>query len=273
MGRAIEVLDMALVDAGEDAGRRGQILGDRALALGGLGHHEEAIAGAGQALELAPESAVLQHVLGFVLNFAGRPEEAIGPIQRALEIDPNFTGALQDAGACPGGDRQGRRGRRAAAARACARIRSDRDAILQLSLLHIERRQFAEALQLLEPYLKQTPDDVRALNNQGLALRGLKRFEEARRALKRASRLSTDDPMVLTNLGCVLVDLGRAAEARSLHEHALRGLPGDSRLLGHYGVCLAALGEHDKAREALDAALAADPNNAEALDALVKLGA
>jgi Flp pilus assembly protein TadD len=79
--------------------------------------------------------------------------------------------------------------------------------------------------------------------------------------------------MVLTNLGSVLVDLDRAAEARSLHEHALRGLPGDSRLLGHYGVCLAALGEKDKAREALDAALAANPNNAEALDAMVKLGA
>ena len=54
----------------------------------------------------------------------------------------------------------------------------------------------------------------RALNNQGLALRGLKRFDEARRALKRASRHATDDPLVLTNLGAVLVDLGRAAEAR-----------------------------------------------------------
>jgi len=79
--------------------------------------------------------------------------------------------------------------------------------------------------------------------------------------------------MVLTNLGSVLVGLDRAAEARSLHEHALRGLPGDSRLLGNYGICLAALGEKDKAREALDAALAANPNNAEALDAMVKLGA
>ena len=59
----------------------------------------------------------LQHVLGFVLNFAGRPEEAIAPIQRALEIDPNFAGSLQDPGAGPDGGRQRRRGRRAAAAR------------------------------------------------------------------------------------------------------------------------------------------------------------
>ena len=58
---AIEVLDMALVDAGEDAARRGQILGDRALALGAIGHHDEAIAEAGRALELAPDSAGLNH--------------------------------------------------------------------------------------------------------------------------------------------------------------------------------------------------------------------
>src|SRR5205823_3520342 len=35
---AIEVLDLALIDAGEDPARRGQILGDRALALSALGH-------------------------------------------------------------------------------------------------------------------------------------------------------------------------------------------------------------------------------------------
>src|SRR5208282_1642333 len=92
---AIEVLDMALVDAGEDVTRRSQIKGDRALALGALGHHDEAIAEAGQALELAPDSAVLHHVLGFVLYFSGQPADAIGPIERALEIDPSFAAALK----------------------------------------------------------------------------------------------------------------------------------------------------------------------------------
>src|SRR3990167_8346803 len=58
---ALEVLDMAMIDAGEDTARRGQILGDRALALGGLGHFDEAIAEAGRALEFAPESASLNH--------------------------------------------------------------------------------------------------------------------------------------------------------------------------------------------------------------------
>jgi len=253
---AIEVLDQALVDAGEDGARRAQILGDRSLALGALGHHDEAIAEAGRALELAPDSAALNHILGFVLHFAGRPSDAIGPIERALEIDPGFMAGFKTLALA-----QAATGKGDAAVdvlqRALRHNPLDADTVLQLSYLHVERGSFAAALETLEPYLKEAPDNVRALNNQGLALRGLKRFDEARRALKRASRLSTDDPMVLTNLGRVLLDLGRAAEARSLHEHALRGLPGDSRLLGHYGACLAALGERDKARETLEKALVA----------------
>ena len=42
--------------------------------------------------------------------------------------------------------------------------------------------------------------------------------------------------------------------------------------MGQLQCTLAALGETDRAREALDTALAADPNNAEALDALFQAG-
>jgi len=41
--RAVEVLDMAMADAGDDVPRQAQILGDRALALSGLDEHEQAI--------------------------------------------------------------------------------------------------------------------------------------------------------------------------------------------------------------------------------------
>jgi tetratricopeptide (TPR) repeat protein len=269
-GPAIEVLDMALQDAGDDAARQGQILGDRALALGGLNHHDEAIAEAERALALAPQSASLNHVSGFILYFAGRPSDAIAPIQKALELDPTFTPALKTLALA-----QTAAGQTASAVevlrRALRHNPADRDAVLQLSFLQIEQSRFAEALETLEPFLKAAPNDVRALNNQGLALRGVKRHDEARRTLKRASRLAPDDPLVLTNLGAVLLDLGRASEARALHEHALRGLPGDPRLLANYGTCLAALGEHDRARETLDAALASDPSNKEALAARAAL--
>lgn len=269
-GAAIEVLDMALNDAGEDAGRRAQILGDRALALNGLGHHDEAIAEAGKALALAPDSPSLNHVLGFVLYFAGKVSDALPPIQKAVEL--GFTPALRTLALAQAA--AGKPDDAVATLQRALRLNPrDRDAVLQLSFIHIEREQFEAALAALEPYLKAMPDDIRALNNRGLALRGLERFEEAQRSLKRASRLATDDPFVLTNLGRVLLDLGRAAEALPLHEHALRVLPGHSALLTHYGLCLLTLGDKDKARETLDAALAADPDNREALAARTSVDA
>jgi tetratricopeptide (TPR) repeat protein len=267
---AIEVLDMALNDVGDNQRQRAQILGDRALSLGGLNHHDEAIAEAHKALELWPDNPSLNHVLGFILYFAGRVSEAIPPIEKALTLMPGFPAALRTLALA-----QKAAGRPDAATDALRRAIGfnprDRDAVLQLSVMQLEAEAFDAAIATLAPYLEKMPDDIRALNNQALALRGLKRFEEARRALKRASRHAADDPLVLTNLGRVLLDLGRAAEARPLHEQALRSLPGNSTLLTHYGICLTALGDKDRARETLEAALAADPDNKEALDALTAL--
>ncbi len=217
---AVEVLDMAALDAGEDAPRRAHILADRALALGGLDHHDEAIEEARKALELAPQSAIVNHVMGFVLNLAGRPSEAVEPIEKALELDPSLTQALRTLAivkAVAGKNDEAIE----ILKRALQRNPMDSGAILQLSVLYIDKGEHAQAVDLLAPYLQAAPQDVRALNNQGLALRGLKRFDEAHKVLKRASRLKDGDPLVLTNLGQVLVDLGRPIEARPLHEEAV----------------------------------------------------
>ena len=151
---AIEMLDLALVDAGDEAPRRAQILGDRALALGGMGHHDEAIAEAEQALDAgAARAPSLNHVLGFVLYFAGRVSDAIPPIQRALELDPAFAPALKTLALA-----QAAAGKADDAIdvlqRALRQNPLDRDAILQLSFLHMSAERFQQALDTLEPYLK-----------------------------------------------------------------------------------------------------------------------
>jgi len=271
---AIEVLDMALQDAGDNAERRGQILGDRSLSLAALGLYDEAIAEAGRALELAPASATLNHTLGFVLYFSGRPSDAIPMIEKALELDPAFGAAYNTLALALARTAAGQTDQAAdILKKVLERNPLDQEAILQLSNLHVQIGRFDEAIRVLEPYLKAVSGDARAMNNQGLALLGLKRFDDARRILKKAARSSPEDSFVQTNYGRALMGLGRPAEARAHHEQALRGLPGDTRLLAHYGICLAALGERDRARETLDAALAADPNNEEALLARAGLDA
>jgi tetratricopeptide (TPR) repeat protein len=170
-GPAIEVLDMALNDAGEDPRQRAQILGDRALALGGLAHHDEAIAEARKALELWADNPSLNHVLGFVLYFAGKVSEAIPPIENALALTPGFPAALRTLALA-----QKAAGNTNAAVEALQKaIRfnpRDRDAVLQLSLLQLEAEEFEQALATVAPYLEKMPDDIRALNNHALALRG-----------------------------------------------------------------------------------------------------
>ena len=50
--------------------------------------HDKAKEAIGRALSIAPNSAEAISFSGYILNFAGRPEEAIAPIQRAMRLDP-----------------------------------------------------------------------------------------------------------------------------------------------------------------------------------------
>jgi tetratricopeptide (TPR) repeat protein len=146
---AVEVLDMAMADAGDDVPRQAQILGDRALALSGLGHHEQAVAEAERALALMPENPTLNHVFGFVLFFAGRVSDAIPPIRNALAIDPTLMPALRTLAMA-----QSAAGQVDEAIDALQRALRynplDRDALLRLSVLHIEGGRHTAALELLE---------------------------------------------------------------------------------------------------------------------------
>ena len=76
--------------------------------------------------------------------------DAIGPIERALEIDPGFAAALKTLALAQAATGQGD-----AAVdvlqRALRHNPLDRDAVLQLSHLHIERGSFAEALATVRP--------------------------------------------------------------------------------------------------------------------------
>ena len=148
---AIEVFDMALDDAGDNAERRGQILGDRSLSLAALGHYDEAIAEAGRALELAPTSATLNHTLGFVLYFSGRPSDAIPPDREGAPARPGLRRRPTARWRWPGR----RRARPIRPSRSSRRswnaTHSIRTAILQLSNLHVQAGRFEEAIQVLDP--------------------------------------------------------------------------------------------------------------------------
>ena len=52
--------------------------------------HEKAIAELKKAIALSPNSADGLVGLGYILNFAGRPEEAIGLVKKAMRLNPMY---------------------------------------------------------------------------------------------------------------------------------------------------------------------------------------
>ena len=52
--------------------------------------HEQAIAAAERTITLAPNDSEGAARLGLILNFAGRPEEAIGLIKKAMHLSPRY---------------------------------------------------------------------------------------------------------------------------------------------------------------------------------------
>ena len=52
--------------------------------------HDQAIAEAERAIALDPNDADGYAWLGEILNFAGRPEEAIGLIEKAMRLNPRY---------------------------------------------------------------------------------------------------------------------------------------------------------------------------------------
>jgi adenylate cyclase len=52
--------------------------------------HEQALAAAKRAIAQAPNDAEGYADLGLILNFAGRPEEAIGLIEKTMRLNPRY---------------------------------------------------------------------------------------------------------------------------------------------------------------------------------------
>ncbi|MDO9324918.1 MAG: hypothetical protein Q7T80_08175 [Methanoregula sp.] len=77
--------------------------GVKALALGGMGRHSEALVAIDRALALEPENAHYWHVKGVLLTASGNCTGARDTLEKSLELDPDyvlpypgFTGAREN---------------------------------------------------------------------------------------------------------------------------------------------------------------------------------
>jgi protein O-GlcNAc transferase len=139
--------------------------------------------------------------------------------------------------------------------------------LLQQANDAIDKMDFAAALDPLQKYIAQRPDEPYPHFQLGYAYAGLKRAEDAKGEFSRAIALDPKMAAAHLNLGLVLMDGDPAAAAESFR-HAAELQPTESRPRFLAGFSLEHAGKFPEAIEQYRAALALSPKDYEAHFAL-----
>jgi protein O-GlcNAc transferase len=139
--------------------------------------------------------------------------------------------------------------------------------LLQQANEAIDKMDFAAAIDPLQKYIAQRPDEPYPHFQLGYAFAGLKRLNDAKNEFSRAIALDPKMAPAHLNLGLVLIDSDPAAAAESFR-HAAELQPTESRPRFLAGFCLEHAGKLPEAAEQYRAALALSPKDYEAHFAL-----
>jgi protein O-GlcNAc transferase len=143
-------------------------------------------------------------------------------------------------------------------------------ALLKQATDAIDKMEFAVALDPLQKYIKQRPEDAYANFQLGYAFVGLKRPEDAKTQFLRAIALDPKMAAAHLNLGLVLMESDPATAADAFR-HAADLQPTESRPRFLAGFCLEQTGRLAEAIEQYRAALAISPKDYEAHFALARV--
>lgn len=129
----------------------------------------------------------------------------------------------------------------------------------------IERRRFAEAVQVYRGILAERPDIALAYRHLAYVQWSGGDVHGAVDTIRRALNAGVAEPSLEVQLGTYLAEIGAAAEAIPLLEGAARSRPDDLEALNALGIAYARAGRPDAALNTFDAVLAIDPDEAMAL--------
>lgn len=230
-----------------------------ALAAWRAGAHDEARSRCAQLIDADPCNADALHLAG-VLNIGRERLAARALIERALALqeDPNFL--VNFALTC---DRHAETGQAIAALNRALELKPDfTHALNNLANLHDARGERAHAAALLERVVALEPDYAVAHYNLGSVLFALGDHARAEAGLRRAIELDPGHVSAWNNLATVLIAANRKSEAIGLLEHARTLDPDSTDVLTNLGVLLRNVGRMDEAKAALSRAVALAPDNA-----------
>lgn len=202
-----------------------QLLGSLALQAGRV---QEGIEFLKKALAINAKQAPLHSNLAYALNALQRFDEALASADRALALQSGFPDALNNRGNAQAG--------------------------LNLPL---------EALNSFDRALASAPDFAPAWNNRACVLRDLGRAADALASCDHALALQPGYPDAWSNRGNALSDLNRPHEARASYQRALELAPAFADAWNNLGLTQVDLNEHAQALHSYERALTVNPAAAE----------
>jgi arylsulfatase A-like enzyme/tetratricopeptide (TPR) repeat protein len=129
----------------------------------------------------------------------------------------------------------------------------------------IERRRFAEAVEVYRGILAERPDIALAYRHLAYLQWSGGDVHGAVDTIRRALRAGVAEPSLQVQLGTYLAEIGATSDAIPLLEGAARARPDDVEALNALGIAYARSGRLEAALKTFDAVLAIDPDEAMAL--------
>jgi len=213
----------------------------------GMAHHHggqlrEAEAWYRKVLEVRPDNPDAQHLLGVIARQSGRPDVAVGLIERAIALNggnPTYHANLGTAL-----EALGKRDDAIAAYRRALEIKSDYpEALFELGAALEMDGQIAEAATCFARAVAVKPDFVEAHYRQGVVLRLLGRTKEAVAAEQRVLALQPDHAEAHVEIGRGLRNLGRLDDAVAALQRAAEIKPDLDDALFHLSIALLERGD------------------------------
>ncbi|WP_341525020.1 tetratricopeptide repeat protein [Nostoc sp. UHCC 0302] len=148
--------------------------------------------------------------------------------------------------------------------------------LLKLGSLQLAGQDYTKAIASYDQALKIKPDNHRACNNRGIALRNLELYEQAVASYDQALKIKPDYHQAWNNRGIALFNLERYEQAVASYDQALKIKPDYHQAWHNQGISLDDLGRYEQAVASYDQALKIKPDDHHAWynrgAALLKLG-
>jgi tetratricopeptide (TPR) repeat protein len=193
-----------------------------------------------------PDSAPIHYEFGRACSAAGRGEQAIAALRRAVELQPDLTGAwnslaseLRAAGDDAGADA------------VCARRIevAARNPRLQKADAALRENRLAESNSLLRQHLEEDPTDILAMHLLSAVYMRLGEFADAGKLLARCLELAPNYAAAHHDYALILDNQSRRGEALQEIEKALEIDPEHPGYRNLHAAILDRMGEYDRAIE------------------------